>query len=125
MAESPLTADVVDQAPEVTPADVVDEDALLQELAALSFLDYDRRRESAAKLLGVRVATLDAEVLKRRPQDAQVEGQGTSVVFMDAAPWPDQVDGAALLDGLVQVYAGHLVLPDGGVEALALWTLHA
>jgi putative DNA primase/helicase len=120
-----LTPDAVAQAPDVTPADVVDEEALLQELAALSLLDYDRRRESAAKLLGVRVATLDTEVTKRRPQDAQAEGQGTSVVFADVPPCPDPVDGAALLDHLTQVFTDYLILPTGGAEALALWTLHA
>ncbi len=48
-------------------ADVTgDDNAVVQRLAALSPMDYDRRREDEAKRLGVRVSTLDAEVQKRR-----------------------------------------------------------
>jgi putative DNA primase/helicase len=124
MAESQLTPEAVDQAPDVTQADVIDEDALLQELAALSPIAYDRRRDSAAKLLGVRVGALDAEVSARRPRQDAPAGQGTQVIFEDPQPWPSQVQGAALLDELAQVYAAYLILPPGGADALALWTVH-
>ena len=44
-----------------------DSDAeLIEELASLSTLDYDRRRKEAAKELGVGVAALDKVVAKER-----------------------------------------------------------
>ena len=83
-----LTREAIEQTPDVTPEDVRDEEALLQELAALSPLAYDRRRESAAKLLGVRVGTLDAEMAARRPRQTEPEGGGTPLLFSDPEPWP-------------------------------------
>jgi putative DNA primase/helicase len=42
----------------------------------------------------------------------------------EPTPWPDEVDGADLLDGIVGVFKRYLALPDGSAEAFALWTLH-
>lgn len=99
--------------------------ALLEELATLDAIEYDRRREEEAKQLGVRVKTLDDEVARRRPQDNNGHaGQGSPVVFEEIEPWPDVVDGATLLNGLVAAYKRFVALPPGGAEALALWTVH-
>lgn len=119
-----LSPDAVQQAPDVTLADVFNEMALLQELAELSPLAYDRRREEAAKQLGVRVSALDAEVAARRSCQAEEGGNGTPVLFTDPEPWADPVDGTELLSDLVETVTRHAVLPDGGAEALALWVLH-
>lgn len=118
-----LTPEVIAQAPDVTLADVTDQDTLLTELAGLSPLDYDRRRASAAKLLGVRVGALDAEVAVRR---AKIEEQTVAeqVAAATPAPWPEAVDGAQLLDDLAALYRRYVVLPDGAADMLALWTLH-
>ena len=45
---------------------------------------------------------------------------GRGLVFADPDPWPEAVDGAALLDDLAQTYRRFVSLPDGA-EALALW----
>lgn len=119
-----LTPDAVDQTPDVTLADVLDEDALLTELAALSLIAYDRRRDAAAKQLSVRVATLDATVAARRPRQEEPDGVGTPVLFTDPEPWPESVDGALLLDDLSTLYTRYVVLPQGGADMLALWTVH-
>src|SRR2546426_1237009 len=55
----------------------------LQDLAKLSPMDYDRQREATAKTLGVRVATLDAEVESRRPVTAKPNGNGASILLPD------------------------------------------
>jgi hypothetical protein len=39
-------------------------------------------------------------------------------------PWPEAVEGAALLDELEQVLKRIVVLPQWAAEALALWTVH-
>jgi len=45
--------------------------------------------------------------------------------FTDPVPWPDLVDGAALLDEMVSTFKRFLVLPDHSAGALALWCFHA
>ncbi len=46
--------------------------------AALDPLQYDREREDAAAMLGVRVSTLDKEVAARRP-GASRDAQGRAI----------------------------------------------
>ena len=112
----------VEAAPDALEDSAVRE-AMLVELAALSPVEYDQRREKARKRLGVRVATLDAEVAKRRPV---VESDtDTTDLFSDPEPWPDPVDGAALLDALAASFTRYVVLPDGAANALALWVVFA
>src|SRR2546425_8668953 len=104
MAEQ-LTSDTIDQAPDVTSEDVLDQEALLNELAKLSPIAYDQCRQEKAELLKIRVTTLDAEVAKRQPREGQAEGQGTPVVFEDPQQWLSEVQVAGLLDELATVYA--------------------
>jgi putative DNA primase/helicase len=95
-------------------------------LAKLPPIDYDRIRMSEAARLGVRVGTLDSEVAKRRPADlAQTVGQGQPLVLNDPTPWPDPVDGPALLNDLVAAFERYLALGPYASHALALWVLHA
>ena len=120
-----LTQEAIEQAPDITPEDVLDTEALLDELAQLSPIAYDQCRRDKAKVLGIRVGALDVEVLKRRPQTAQPDAQGTQVLFEEPQQWLFPVEGADLLDELATVYADYLILPAGGADALALWTVHA
>ena len=55
------------------------------------------------------------------PASGAVRDPGRGLVFADPDPWPEAVDGAALLDDLAQTYRRFVSLPDGGAEALALW----
>ena len=103
-----------------------DDKTVLCELAALPALEYERRREAEAKRLGIkRVTVLDAEVAKRRPMDGEGGGESGDGFLADPEPWPDPVNGAALLDAIAGAFERYVVLPDGGAEALVLWTLHA
>lgn len=110
---SPTTEEVVGSSDE----------AVYEELARLSPADYDRRREAAAEKLEIRVSTLDAEVSRRRaPAD---DGRGAPADFADAEPWPEPVDGAVLLESVVETFDRFMALPPGAADALALWTAHA
>src|SRR5215813_538860 len=82
------------------------------------------RAEAIARLiaLGVRTpARLIDAALNARPSLRGGAGSGRGLVFADPEPWPEPVDGAALLDDLAQTYRRFVSLPDGGTEALALW----
>jgi putative DNA primase/helicase len=99
------------------------EEAILSALAALSPMDYDRQRASAAERLGVRVSTLDGHVKRLRGEADSVEG-GTTVTLDDPEPWPEHVNGVELLDALARTASRHLCLPTGAAETLALFIMH-
>jgi putative DNA primase/helicase len=104
------------------------DEKLLQRLAELSPLEYDRQRDDAAKRLGCRTATLDKLVEAKRPKpiDAHDEPlQGRAVLFADAELWPEFVTGADALDAISKTLCRYIALPDGASDALALWCAHA
>ncbi|MCC6192810.1 MAG: DUF3631 domain-containing protein [Anaerolineales bacterium] len=60
---------------------------------------------------------------KLRGESQATDGQGRAITFEAVEPWPETVDGAALLDDLTGLAAHHLILPDHGHETVALWTV--
>lgn len=96
--------------------------AEIARLAALDPVAYDREREDAAKKLGVRVSTLDAEVERARPRPIEAPGRGVSLTKVE--PWTQPVDTAAILDELAAAIRGHVILPPSAVDAVALWIAH-
>jgi putative DNA primase/helicase len=99
---------------------------LLQELADLSLFEYELRRKTEAKNLGIRVTFLDAAVDARRSHSiGGSDTADTPPLFPSVEPWPHAVDGAALLDALSTLFARYVILPAGGADTLALWTLHS
>ena len=100
--------------------------ASVAELAKLPPLQYDRCREVEAKRLGVRVGTLDREVAKARGDNSEtVPGQGRPLDLPEPQPWPEPVDGEALLVHLATTFAQYLALPAGAADAVALWVMHS
>ena len=97
--------------------EVPDVEATLQRLAKLSRLEYDNIRETEAKKLNVRTSTLDTEVSERRPK---VEVKAS----LDVDPWPEPVEGAALLVDLKASFNRFVVLPAKGDILASIWTLH-
>ncbi len=115
---SPEITDVVNDA-ETTEEPL--EDAI-KRLAILSPLEYERVRKPEAKRLKIdRVSVLDAAVKAARPQDSE----GNDLGLTEPDPWPEPVDGDALLDNIVLVVRRYLVLPPNGAEAIALWVVAA
>ena len=59
---------------------------------------------------------------------APSDGRGAAPVTLtlnDPEPWPEEVDGAALLDELADTFSRFVALPEAGAEALALAVLHS
>ena len=97
-------------------------------LARMTWMEYERVRTPEAKRLGIRrVATLDAEVKRRRTKangrDENV--QGLAVMFQEPEPWPEPVDGAALLEEVADTFKRYAALPHHADTLLALWVVHA
>jgi putative DNA primase/helicase len=49
---------------------------------------------------------------------------GSPLTFEELPSWETPVDGAQLLSTLAETFATYVVLPPGGKDLLALWTLH-
>lgn len=99
-----------------------DDDAEIARLAALSPLAYDRQRTAAAKRLGIRGETLDKQVKAARGEpDKDSNAGGSALEFDEVEPWPDAVDGAALLNELAASVKRHMALPEHAAAAIALW----
>jgi hypothetical protein len=52
-------------------------------------------------------------------------GQGKAVTFPEVEPWPEPVDGAALLDELAATFQRYVVMSPMAIHACALWTIFA
>jgi putative DNA primase/helicase len=98
-----------------------DGEDLIAELAALSRLQYAKRRKKAAKRLGITAGELDKIVAEARGEEAKPESKDRWSVDQ----WPESVATNDLLNDLASIYARYVILPEHGATALALWTLHA
>lgn len=90
--------------------------AAVNQLAKLSPLQYDKVRKEQAKLLGVRPATLDAEVKAARKEDTSDDSP-----FEPVEPWADPVDGAELLTTLTATVRRFIICEPQTAQAVALW----
>ena len=97
--------------------------AEIARLAKLSSVEYDRERSGAAKRLGIRATTLDVEVKARRGV-VDVKGQGRPFELPGIEPWPEALEGAALLLEVTATIRQFVVMRDGAAEILALWIFH-
>ena len=96
---------------------------LIEDLAALPPMEYDRRREKEAEAFGCRVGTLDASVKQARGKDDS-GAKGTSITFESIEPWPEDVDGAAVMREIEDAIQQHVILPsESYATAIALWIL--
>jgi putative DNA primase/helicase len=116
-------AEVKQQIERAALANETDEETFVR-LATLPPVKYDRCRKQEAVRLGIRPATLDAEVLKYRPH-TEIGEQGSAVEFPNVEPWGQAVNGAQLLSDVANTFSRYLALPPGAADALALWTSHA
>jgi putative DNA primase/helicase len=67
---------------------------------------------------------LDRLVAAERKEDCTV-GQGKQLELPEPEPWPEPVDGAALIGGLEAAINRYVVLPKDAAFTCALWALHA
>jgi hypothetical protein len=97
-------------------------DGVVIDLAKMRPLQYAKARKEKAKLLGIPVTALDAEVKRHRPKDDDAERD--FLPHWNVEAWPEEVDGDALLDELRNLFRRHAVLPEETDVAIPLWVLH-
>jgi putative DNA primase/helicase len=108
-----------------TPAE--SDDTILNRLAGLPALEYERQRDSAAQQLGCRTSILDRLVDARRPGGALEADalQGGALNLADVELWPESVGGVEVLGLIAEAFSRFIALPAGAADALALWCAHA
>lgn len=88
----------------------------IEQLAALSPLEYDRARKTAAVALGVRPVTLDRLVTTTRKEETD-----TGLSSDDIEPWPHSIDPAMLLTEISTTVQRFIVCQRETADAVALW----
>jgi putative DNA primase/helicase len=101
------------------------EQRLIDELAKLSALEYDRQRKRAAHDLGVRNSSLDKEVERRRAELADEAEPTPLYPHWVVEPWPEAVDGDALIRDIMCRVLRHVVLTQDQALTVALWIIMA
>ena len=85
-------------------------------------------RKKAAEQLGVRAPILDRLVAAERSKLGLDEDdgrlQGRAIVFAEPEAWPDEVDGAALLDEVAAAIGDHVIMPEHTRHIVTLWVVH-
>ena len=97
---------------QLTDADVVDR------LAKLSGLEYDKVRVPEARAIGVRPGTLDAAVKAGKKEEESADSP-----FDEVEPWQEPVDGAVLLAALVATIRRFIICEQHTAVAAALWVV--
>jgi putative DNA primase/helicase len=90
---------------------------IIQWLAKLSSLDYDRVRRDYAQQLKVQIKTLDDEVKEARNQASPA----AKLPFPTVEPWPHPIDPASVLDETVEIIQRYVVMDSAQARAAALW----
>jgi hypothetical protein len=112
-----------------TGIDEAAEAAEIERLAKLSPLQYERERVEAAKRLGVRAGILDRLVAAERERlglaGAGRDKQGRPIELSEPVPWPEKVEGPALLAEVTAAIRAYVVMNEHQRLAVALWSLHA
>ncbi|MGH7119130.1 MAG: DUF3631 domain-containing protein [Acetobacteraceae bacterium] len=98
------------------------DDAIIERLAKLSTIEYERAREAEAKSMGLRASVLDRLVNAARPHDDATVGR--FMVLRDPEPWPDPVVLAEVLTGARSAILRHVILSADAATVIALWAAH-
>ena len=94
----------------------------------MSGLDYERARVEAAKRLGIeRLSMLDTAVKTKRAAlglNGGDDKQGSPISFPNIEPWPEPIDGAALIAAVATAIGQHVIMPEHSRTVAALWVAH-
>jgi hypothetical protein len=93
-------------------------------LALLPEIQYEYERDATAKKLGLRPARLTHFVEMERRKNGADPLQGLPVEFPEPEAWPEEVNGAKLLEEISAGIRHYVVLPDYAADAVALWSVH-
>jgi putative DNA primase/helicase len=95
-------------------------DEVITRLSKLRQIDYDKVRKEEAGKLGVRPASLDAEVrMKQKEKD-----NASDAPFKDVEPWHSPVNGDELLQAVTNTIHKYVICNKHTAISAALWVAH-
>ncbi|MBM3566047.1 MAG: DUF3631 domain-containing protein, partial [Alphaproteobacteria bacterium] len=101
-------------------------EAEISRLAALPPIEYQTQRKTAAKRLGgMRASALDDFVKAKREENSPAPSKSNALELPTPEPWPDPVEGAALLSNMTAAIRRHVVMEEGAPEIVAFWVIYA
>lgn len=95
-------------------------DAIARQAAADQAQRLLKERHVTSPAERVRVALAHIDQTDDRP----ASGSALEDLLSDPEPWPEEVDGAGLLDELAETLRHYVVMPEGAPEAVALWIVY-
>jgi putative DNA primase/helicase len=103
------------------------QDGVINKLARLDAIAYGRARKAVAKELGVGVAAVDAAVERKRAEmrserDKEA-GEAPLYPHWIVEPWPEEVDGDALIRDIASRMQSHVIMPQNYAVVVALWIM--
>jgi hypothetical protein len=101
-----------------------EDEELLAELAALSPLDYAKRRKRAATRLGIGVGDLDRFVAERRAAKA-IDEMEMLYDHWQVLPWEEAVEGQPLFCALSECIRRYVILAEPQATTVALWVIYS
>ena len=101
-----------------------EDEALLVELAALSPLDYAKRRKRAAVKLGISVSDLDRFVAPLR-DEKKFDKTVMLYAHWQVEPWDEAVDGKILFRALYECVRRYVILTEPQATAVTLWVVYS
>ena len=90
----------------------------VREYAELDQAEYTFKRKEFAKNLDLPVGQLDSLVKEARKESVTADS-----IVEELTPWSDAVDSQEIYHEIKSVASGYIVLPPGGLSALALWCM--
>lgn len=88
------------------PVVVLNDDAVIASLAAMSTLDYERARVVQAKIMGCRPAALDTLVKQARNAEAAA---APKLPFPEVEPYPEPIDPVQLFNEMLSTFRRFIV----------------
>jgi hypothetical protein len=116
------TPDSADDGP--VAAATPEDEALLVELAALSPLDYAKRRKRAAIRLGISVSDLDRFVAPLR-DEKKFDKKVMLYEHWHVLPWDEVVDGKMLFRALSECIRSFVVMTEAQATTVTLWVVYS
>jgi putative DNA primase/helicase len=98
------------------------DEALIAELAGLSDLAYQKRRQEGADRLNINLKALDKIVTRRR---AELEAEHVPMLYphWNVEPWKEPVDTGSVLQMVMQRIQKHIVMTPDQARAVTLWIM--
>jgi hypothetical protein len=98
-------------------------DAEIARLAKLPPFIYEQERKTVAAHFEVRTHILD-RLVNAAQHGGEDHRQGQTLDLPNPQPWPDVVDGDALLFGISALLTRYVVMSRAAADATALWIVH-